>query len=213
MAANSKTLSSYRCSASVVDTPNSDDFAWRQRVLVRRCPKPSRRKFCRKCTPHQSPTCQSRTCTTCQMLMATFLRSQVILLFELRHHHAACSAPDKCVFAITAARYGAFPAQFKAFLDATGQLWQKGALVGKPITFITSTASLGGGQEATIMSSKYDIKALLHSHCFRAEPANPSQKLVLFKHGLGIPVWCIQACNHRMKCAVRPPMYRQAMVL
>ena len=45
------------------------------------------------------------------------------------------------------------PAQFKAFMDATGQLWQSGALVGKPVTFITSTASLGGGQEATILSS------------------------------------------------------------
>ena len=39
-------------------------------------------------------------------------------------------------------------------MDATGQLWQSGALVGKPCTFVTSTASQGGGQEATILSSK-----------------------------------------------------------
>ena len=46
-------------------------------------------------------------------------------------------------------------------MDATGQLWQSGALVGKPITFVTSTASLGGGQEVTILSSK--------SHNYRAD--------------------------------------------
>lgn len=61
--------------------------------------------------------------------------------------------PDSHAFAY-AARYGIAPAQFKAFMDATGQLWQSGALVGKPITFVTSTASLGGGQEVTILSSK-----------------------------------------------------------
>ncbi|DBA75707.1 TPA: hypothetical protein ACH3X2_009019 [Trebouxia sp. C0005] len=60
---------------------------------------------------------------------------------------------DGFVFAFPT-RYGMPPAQFKAFMDATGQLWQSGALVGKPVTFITSTASLGGGQEVTIASSK-----------------------------------------------------------
>lgn len=54
-------------------------------------------------------------------------------------------------------RYGIAPAQFKAFMDATGQLWQTGALVGKPVTFVTSTASQGGGQEATILSCKWPI--------------------------------------------------------
>lgn len=44
------------------------------------------------------------------------------------------------------------PAQFKAFLDATGSLWQKGALVGKPAALFTSTASQGGGQESTILT-------------------------------------------------------------
>ena len=39
-------------------------------------------------------------------------------------------------------------------MDATGQLWQSGGLVGKPVTFITSTASQGGGQEATILTCK-----------------------------------------------------------
>lgn len=42
-------------------------------------------------------------------------------------------------------------------MDATGQLWQSGALVGKPVTFITGTASQGGGQEATILSSELPV--------------------------------------------------------
>jgi NAD(P)H dehydrogenase (quinone) len=41
-------------------------------------------------------------------------------------------------------------AQMKAFWDATGSLWAKGALLGKPFTAFTSTASQGGGQETTI---------------------------------------------------------------
>ena len=49
-------------------------------------------------------------------------------------------------------RYGTMAAQFKAFWDATGSLWQKGALVGKPATMFTSTASQGGGQETTILT-------------------------------------------------------------
>jgi NAD(P)H dehydrogenase (quinone) len=44
-------------------------------------------------------------------------------------------------------------AQMKAFWDSTGQLWQQGALVGKPVTAFTSTGTLGGGQETTIMTS------------------------------------------------------------
>ncbi|EIE19583.1 flavo protein WrbA [Coccomyxa subellipsoidea C-169] len=50
-------------------------------------------------------------------------------------------------------RYGTMPAQFKAFWDGTGGLWAKGSLVGKPATMFTSTASQGGGQETTILTS------------------------------------------------------------
>ena len=47
--------------------------------------------------------------------------------------------------------------QFKAFFDATGGLWQSGALQNKFCGFITSTATQGGGQEATVMSSLSNI--------------------------------------------------------
>ncbi|KAI0037166.1 NADH-quinone oxidoreductase [Vararia minispora EC-137] len=50
-------------------------------------------------------------------------------------------------------RFGNFPAQWKAFWDATGQLWAKGALSGKFAGVFVSTAGLGGGQESTVFAS------------------------------------------------------------
>ncbi|GFR49390.1 hypothetical protein Agub_g11442 [Astrephomene gubernaculifera] len=50
-------------------------------------------------------------------------------------------------------RFGMMAAQMKNFFDATGMLWQKGALQGKPASLFTSTASQGGGQETTIMTA------------------------------------------------------------
>ncbi len=42
-------------------------------------------------------------------------------------------------------RFGGMPAQVKAVWDATGGLWVKGALVGKPIGVFFSTGSQAGG--------------------------------------------------------------------
>ena len=42
-------------------------------------------------------------------------------------------------------------AQMKNFLDQTGGLWMKGALVGKVGSAMSSTATQHGGQEATIL--------------------------------------------------------------
>ena len=42
-------------------------------------------------------------------------------------------------------RFGGMPAQVKALWDATGGLWMKGALVGKPISVFFSTSTQGGG--------------------------------------------------------------------
>ncbi|CAF3320500.1 unnamed protein product [Rotaria socialis] len=50
-------------------------------------------------------------------------------------------------------RFGGIPAQMKALWDATGGLWKKGALVGKPIGVFISTGTPGGGQETTTLTS------------------------------------------------------------
>ena len=42
--------------------------------------------------------------------------------------------------------------EMKQFLDTTGPLWQKGELEDKPAGVFTSTASVQGGHETTIMS-------------------------------------------------------------
>jgi len=49
-------------------------------------------------------------------------------------------------------RFGCACGQMRQFLDATGQLWMKGALVGKVGSVLTSTATQHGGQESTILS-------------------------------------------------------------
>ncbi|MEX0950688.1 MAG: NAD(P)H:quinone oxidoreductase [Gammaproteobacteria bacterium] len=49
-------------------------------------------------------------------------------------------------------RFGNMAAALKYFLDGTGDLWASGALIGKPACVFTSTASLHGGQETTLVS-------------------------------------------------------------
>jgi NAD(P)H dehydrogenase (quinone) len=52
----------------------------------------------------------------------------------------------------TPTRYGNMASQMKQFIDQTGGLWMKGALVGKVGSVFTSTASQHGGQETTLTS-------------------------------------------------------------
>jgi NAD(P)H dehydrogenase (quinone) len=49
-------------------------------------------------------------------------------------------------------RFGNMAAPLKYFLDGTSPLWMSGALIGRPAGVFTSTASLHGGQETTLLS-------------------------------------------------------------
>src|SRR5271169_5629040 len=49
-------------------------------------------------------------------------------------------------------RFGNMAAPVKFFLDGTSALWISGALVGKPAAVFTSTQTLHGGQETTLLS-------------------------------------------------------------
>ena len=74
-------------------------------------------------------------------------------------------------------RFGNMAAPLKYFLDGTSDLWLAGALIGKPAGVFTSTSSLHGGQESTlltmmvpllhhgmmIMGVPYSEPALLHT--------------------------------------------------
>lgn len=58
---------------------------------------------------------------------------------------------DAIIFG-TPTRFGNMCGQMRQFLDATGQLWMNGALVGKVGSVITSSNTQHGGQESTILS-------------------------------------------------------------
>lgn len=49
-------------------------------------------------------------------------------------------------------RFGNMAAPLKYYLDGTSALWLNGALIGKPGSVFTSTSSLHGGQETTLLS-------------------------------------------------------------
>jgi len=49
-------------------------------------------------------------------------------------------------------RFGNMAAPLKYFLDGTSTFWLKGTLAGKPASVFTSTASMHGGQETTLLS-------------------------------------------------------------
>ncbi|KAH0565768.1 Minor allergen Cla h 7 [Trichoglossum hirsutum] len=50
-------------------------------------------------------------------------------------------------------RYGNMPAQWKAFWDATGGIWQSGGFWGKYAGVFVSTGTPGGGQESTVIAT------------------------------------------------------------
>jgi NAD(P)H dehydrogenase (quinone) len=54
-------------------------------------------------------------------------------------------------------RFGNMAAQMRNFLDQTGPLWAKGALVNKIGSAFTSTATQHGGQETTIISMHFTL--------------------------------------------------------
>lgn len=65
---------------------------------------------------------------------------------------------DAIIFG-TGTRFGNMTAQMRSFLDQTGELWAKGALIGKVGSVFTSSATQHGGQESTILTF---IPTLMH---------------------------------------------------
>lgn len=59
-------------------------------------------------------------------------------------------------------RFGNMAAPMKHFIDTLGSEWASGALVGKPAGVFTSTATMHGGQESTLLTM---LVPLLHHGC------------------------------------------------
>jgi len=74
---------------------------------------------------------------------------------------------DAIVFG-TPTRFGNMSAQMRNFLDQTGGLWMKGALIGKVGSVFTSTAVQHAGQETTITS--FHITLLHHGMVIAGVP-------------------------------------------
>jgi NAD(P)H dehydrogenase (quinone) len=62
-------------------------------------------------------------------------------------------------------RFGIMAAPLKHFIDQLGAEWASGTLVGKPAAVFTSTSTMHGGQEATLLSM---MLPLLHHGCLVA---------------------------------------------
>ena len=70
------------------------------------------------------------------------------------HQYATLEDLQKCdgLALGSPTRFGNMAASLKYFLDSTSTLWLSGKLEGKPACVFTSTSSLHGGQESTLLS-------------------------------------------------------------
>lgn len=64
---------------------------------------------------------------------------------------------DAIIFGVST-RYGAMASQMKNFLDQTGPLWAKGALVDKVASVMVSTATQHGGAEIALLSTQASLQ-------------------------------------------------------
>jgi len=72
-------------------------------------------------------------------------------------------------------RFGNMAAPLKYFLDGTSPLWLGGSLIGKPAAVFTSTSSLHGGQETTLISMM--VPLLHHGMLILGLPYSETQLL------------------------------------
>lgn len=89
-------------------------------------------------------------------------------------------------------RFGNMCGQMRQFLDATGQLWATGALVGKVGSVFTSSATQHGGQESTILS--FHTTLLHQGMIIVGLPYSFQGQMRIDEITGGVTVWCFN--NH-----------------
>lgn len=82
-------------------------------------------------------------------------------------------------------RFGNMAAQMRNFLDHTGQLWAKGALIGKVGSVFTSSATQHGGQESTILSAHTTL--LHHGMIIVGVPYSEQRQMTIAEISGGSP--------------------------
>ena len=103
------------------------------------------------------PGVEVRLCQVPELMPADVLEKSGAKAARAAFAHVPVAAPDDLAEADaiifgTPTRFGNMASQMRNFLDQTGGLWVKGALVGKVGSVFTSTASQHGGQETTLTS-------------------------------------------------------------
>jgi NAD(P)H dehydrogenase (quinone) len=91
---------------------------------------------------------------------------------------------DAIIFG-TPTRFGNMCAQMRNFLDQTGGLWAKGALIGKLGSVFTSTGTQHGGQETTITS--FHLTLLHHGMIIVGVPYSEQRLLTMTEVTGGSP--------------------------
>jgi NAD(P)H dehydrogenase (quinone) len=91
---------------------------------------------------------------------------------------------DAIIFG-TPTRFGNMCAQMRNFLDQTGGLWMKGALIGKVGSVFTSTATQHGGQETTLTS--FHTTLLHHGMVIVGVPYSERRQMTLTEISGGSP--------------------------
>ena len=103
------------------------------------------------------------------------------------------SAADAIIFG-TPTRFGNMSAQMRAFLDSTGSLWMKGALIGKVGSVFTSTATQHGGQETTIVS--FHTTLLHHGMVIVGVPYSEKRQMSIDEISGGSPYGATTITGH-----------------
>jgi NAD(P)H dehydrogenase (quinone) len=82
-------------------------------------------------------------------------------------------------------RYGGMASQMRSFIDQTGPLWMKGALIGKVGSVFASSATQHGGQETTLISTH--ISLLHHGMVIVGLPYSAKEQMTLAEITGGSP--------------------------
>jgi NAD(P)H dehydrogenase (quinone) len=100
----------------------------------------------------QVPGCQARIRTV--PAVSTVCEASESEIPESGHPYATLSDLRECAGLALGSptRFGNMAAAMKYFIDGTSELWMAGDLAGKPAALFTSTGSLHGGQESTLLS-------------------------------------------------------------
>ncbi|MFC4699307.1 NAD(P)H:quinone oxidoreductase [Glaciecola siphonariae] len=85
--------------------------------------------------------------------------------------------------------FGNMAAPLKYFIDSLSDLWLKGALVDKPACVFTSTSSMHGGQESTLLSMMLPL--MHHGMCIVGLPYSEDKLHTTMTGGTPYGVTCV----------------------